>query len=362
MTFTINQQELKNISEIIGATIPKKAIKPILAGVKIYNNNDRIIFEATDMESSVRIISEAYDVKEAGQYVIDAETLKEIAKNSIANQIQFDLQNNKAVAKFGTGLIKIPVMNVEDYPALSFAEAGDEIKMSADMFKEMTDKTVFSASDDEMQRNLNGVLFEFEGDEFKMVTADSYRMAVAQRLLDRGEQIDMNMFVPLKAIKQMQKLIKKDAVIRYDSKSITFTQQRITFSTRLMDVRFPNYKAVLPVAFQTEITANRKELIDAVKLISVIAKGKGDTVKFDIQGDTLSVTARSQDRGDGDVKLLIEKAGKDMTIAFDPHFMIEGLSKYELEEITLKFVDESNAMQTGDEHDLHIIMPVKIRS
>ena len=362
MKFTIKKEELKYIAEIIGATIPKKAIKPILSGVKIYNKNDRIIFEATDMESSVRIISEAYDVKEAGQYVIDAETLKEIAKNSIANQINFELEKNKAVAKFGTGLIKIPVMNAEDYPALSFAEAGDEIKMSADMFKEMTDKTVFSASGDEMQRNLNGVLFEFDGDKFKMVTADSYRMAVAQRLLDRGEQIDMNMFVPLKAIKQMQKLIKKDAVIRYDSKSITFTQHRITFSTRLMDVQFPNYKAVLPVAFQTEITVNRKELIDAVKLISVIAKGKGDTVKFDIQGDTLSVTARSQDRGDGDVKLLIKKAGKDMTIAFDPHYLIEGLSKYEPEEITLKFVDESNAMQTGDEHDLHVIMPVKIRS
>src|SRR6056297_3207445 len=180
MRFTINQQELKNIAEIIGATIPKKAIKPILSGVKIYNNNDRIIFEATDMESAVRIVSEAYDVKEAGQYVIDAETLKEIAKNSIANQIQFDLQENKAVAKFGTGLIKIPVMNAEDYPALNFAEAGDEIKMSADMFREMTDKTVFSASNDEMQRNLNGMLFEFDGDEFKMVTADGYRMSVAQ--------------------------------------------------------------------------------------------------------------------------------------------------------------------------------------
>ena len=362
MKFTIKQNELKYIADIIGGVIPKKNIKPILSGVKIYNKNDRVIFEASDMESAVRIVSEAYDVKDAGQYVIDAETLKEIAKNSIATEIKIELEPNKAIAKFGTGSIKIPVMNAEDYPELNFAETGEEIKITADMFHDMADKTVFSASNDEMQRNLNGVLWEFDGQTFKMVTADSYRMAVAQRLLDRGEQINMNMFVPLKAIRQMQKLIKKDAVVRYDSKSITFAQQRVTFSTRLMDVQFPNYKNVLPVAFQTEITVNRKELIDAVKLIAVIAKGKGDTVKFDIQGDVLSVTARSQDRGDGDVKLMIEKLGKDMLIAFDPHYLIEGLSKYELEEITLKFVDENNAMQTGDEHDLHIIMPVKIRS
>jgi len=129
-----------------------------------------------------------------------------------------------------------------------------------------------------------------------------------------------------------------------------------------MDVQFLNYKNVLPVAFQTEITVNRKELIDSIKLIAVIAKGKGDTVRFDIQGDTLSVTARSQDRGDGDVKLMIEKLGKDMLIAFDPQFLIEGLSKYDVEDIKLQFVDESNAMQTGDDYNLHIIMPVKIRA
>jgi len=189
-------------------------------------------------------------------------------------------------------------------------------------------------------------------------------MAVAARHLDRGGQIDMNMFVPLKAVKQMLKLVKDDITLKFDTKSLTFKMAYgsfdswVTFSTRLLDVRFPNYRNVLPKDFQTELTVNRKELIDAVKLIGVIAKGKGDTVKFDIQGDTLQVTAKSQDRGDGDVKLQIKKEGKDMLIAFDPQFLIEGLSKYDVEDIKLQFVDESNAMQTGDDYNLHIIMPV----
>ncbi len=59
---------------------------------------------------------------------------------------------------------------------------------------------------------------------------------------------------------------------------------------------------------------------------------------------------------------MIEHADKDVLVAFDPNFLIEGLSKYELEDIEMKFVDASNAMQIADENDIHIIMPVKIRS
>jgi len=368
MKFSITQNELNDIADIIGGAIPKKAIKPILSGVKIYANGGKVIFEATDMESSVRIESQATGIEGGGQYVVDASTLKEIAKNSISTLIDFELEENKVVAHLGSGEIKIPVMNANDYPELSFAELGDEINVPYKYFKDMTDKTVFCASTDEMARNLNGVLLEFEGRSFRMVTADSYRMAVAARHLDRGGQIDMNMFVPLKAVKQMLKLVKDDITLKFDTKSLTFKMAYgsfdswVTFSTRLLDVRFPNYRNVLPKDFQTELTVNRKELIDAVKLIGVIAKGKGDTVKFDIQGDTLQVTAKSQDRGDGDVKLQIKKEGKDMLIAFDPQFLIEGLSKYDVEDIKLQFVDESNAMQTGDDYNLHIIMPVKIRA
>lgn len=362
MKYTITQHEMNSIAEIIGGTIPKKAIKPILSGVKIYAQDGKVLFEATDMESSVRIESKAYDIEGTGAYVIDAETLKEIAKKSITTQIEFELEDNKAIAHLGAGQIKIPVMNAEDYPELSFAEQVDEILIPFKYFKDMTDKTVFCASTDEMVRNLNGVLWEFEGRIFRMVTADSYRMAIAQRHLDRGEQIDINLFLPLKAVKQMLKIVKDDIAIKYDSKTITFTQGNIIFATRLLDVSFPNYKTVVPERFETTIKVNRKELIDAVKLIEVIARGKGDTVKFDIKGDTLEVTAKSQDRGDGDVKLMIEHADKDVLVAFDPNFLIEGLSKYELEDIEMKFVDASNAMQIADENDIHIIMPVKIRS
>jgi DNA polymerase-3 subunit beta len=361
---------MNSIAEIIGGTIPKKAIKPILSGVKIYAQDGKVLFEATDMESSVRIESKAYDIEGTGAYVlegtdayvIDAETLKEIAKKSITTQIEFELEDNKAIAHLGAGQIKIPVMNAEDYPLLSFAEQGDEILIPYKYFKDMTDKTVFCASTDEMVRNLNGVLWHFEGRIFRMVTADSYRMSIAQRHLDRGGQIDINLFLPLKAVKQMLKIVKDDIKIKYDSKAITFVQGNITFATRLLDVNFPNYKAVVPEQFETTIKVNRKELIDAVKLIEVIARGKGDTVKFDIQGGMLNVAARSQDRGDGDVKLMIEHSDKDILVAFDPNFLVEGLSKYDVEDIEMKFVDASNAMQTGDDKDIHIVMPVKIRS
>jgi DNA polymerase-3 subunit beta len=195
-----------------------------------------------------------------------------------------------------------------------------------------------------------------------MVTADAYRMAVAEKRIERTLTRNINIFVSLKTMKMMQKLIKKDLVIRYDTKKIILKQENITFSARLMDVNFPNYKAVLPNNFATEIKVNRKELTDAIKLISVIAKNQGDTVKIDIKNNVMIASARSADRGDGEVSIEIEHEGGDIVVAFDPAFILDVLKSLDEKEVSMKFVDAENAlqMQSSDEV-LYIVMPVKMR-
>jgi len=361
MKFTIRKSELTEITNAIAGVIPKKNIKPILAGVMIEKQDDKIVFEATDMESSIKVVSRAIDIEGDGKYVIDAKTLLEVAKNAYVDDVKFNLEKNIATAKVGSGNIKLPVMNADDYPEIFFDD-GEEIGLSAEIMHKLINKTMFSASKDEMVRNLNGILWEIEGNTFRMVTADSYRMAIAEETIDKVSENSISFFVSLKSMQNIKRIIKKDLTLKYSNTKIAFTQGNTTYSTRLMDVNFPNYKAVLPSNFQTEIKADRKELTDTLKLLSVIAKSEGDTVVFDIKNNVLKINARSIDRGDGEMMLDCTGNGVDITVAFDPKFLIEGLNNFDNDTIDLLFVDAENALQMQqDENALHIIMPVKIK-
>lgn len=360
---------LTNSASKIVSIIPKKNIKPILSGVKIHSQDDGIYFSATDMESSIRIKVECFEKEGQGSYVIDALTLEEISKNLLKDEVHFTLEPNKAIAHTGTGEIKIPVMNADDYPELNFENVGEEIQLPKDKIKDMIEKVLFCASTDEMIRNLNGILWEFSGSYLRLVSADSYRMAVTEEVVFDQERPDLSFFLSLKSMKEIQSLLKetdeKQFTIKFDGKKVITKIKDLVFTARLMDVSFPNYKAVLPQQFQTKIIIDRKEILKALKLINIIARGKGDTVKLNIEDNKLEISARSQDRGDGDIPYEIKQEGKDMLVAFDPVYLIEGLQHFDGDEVEMNFVDENNALQINDTEIsgfLHIIMPVKIRT
>src|SRR6056297_1717727 len=333
MKFSMKKNVLMNASSKITGIIPKKNIKPILSGVKIHSEEDSIYFSATDMESSMMIKVECYDLEEKGSYVIDALTLEEISKNLLKNEVHFTLEPNKAIAHTGAGEIKIPVMNADDYPELDFENVGESIVLLKKKVLDMIDKVLFCASTDEMIRNLNGVLWEFSGKYLRLVSADSYRMAVTEEMVFDNERSDLSFFLSLKSMKEIQTLLKESDEetfsIKFDGKKVITKIKNIFFTARLMDVSFPNYKAVLPEQFQTKIIIDRIEILKALKLINIIAKGKGDTVKLTIEENKLEISAKSQDRGDGDIPYEKKQEGKNMVVPFDPGYLIEGLQHFD---------------------------------
>jgi DNA polymerase-3 subunit beta len=362
MKFKILKTDLVNIMDKIVGVVPKKNIKPILSGVRVFEQEGNVYFEATDMETSIRIKSPAFDIEESGEYVVEAETFRDIAKNSISDEMAIDLSENKAIAKVGKGRIKLPIMSASDFPSLDFTAETNSIQLTRKELKHAIDHTLFSASKDEMIRNLNGALIELSSNNFRMVTADSYRLAILDQPIEQKIGEEAQLFLSYKTIKTLEKLLLEEEItLHYNDKRIVFHVGDIEFAGLLLNVSFPNYKAVLPETFETQITVNKKDLVDSLKLINIIAKGKGDIIKLNIAENTVTVEAKSADRGDGNVPIPIEKQGKDMVVGFDPTFLIEGLSHIDDETVAMNFVSNANALQMQTNGFIHIIMPIKLR-
>jgi len=368
--FLLKKKEFEKAAEKLVNVIPKKNIKPIPSGVKIFEEEGVLFFEATDMESSVKIKMGAYDLKGGGTYVVDAITLHDIAKNLLNDEVTFELESNRATAHTGTGEVNIPIMNADDFPELDFSESGEQIGINREKILNMIEKVIFCASKDEMVRNLNGVFWEFSGKYLRLVSADSFRLALAEEQLFDDDAHDSIMFlIALKSMKEIQTFLKNSDeelfTISYDGKKIRLELGNIIFASRIVESSFPDYKAVVPDSFKTRLVIKKGELLKSLRLINIITKEVGDTVKLDITDERFLLTARSPDRGDAEIPLSVKKEGQDLKIAFDPAFLIEGIQHFDNEDLELNFVDENSALQINDldlQGFVHIIMPVKLRT
>ncbi len=370
MKFDINRSDFTYAISKVVNIIPSKNIKPILSGVLIKLEDNVVNFTATDMESSINIALNCNQYEGNGEFVIDAKTMAEVARNLLDNTVELELEGNSVRVTSGSGALKLPIMDVADYPNVVFMDSGREIVFPRETLVNMIDRVSFCASTDEYMRNLNGVFWEFSGTYLRMVTADGFRLALAEEEIKANEQGNMDEAVFLLSLKNMKEIsgFLKEMddeffTIKYDGKRIGFNFKGIKYVARIMDASFPDYKRIIPEQFKTNVVIKREEFLKHLKFASVITKSIGDSVRIEIEDSKLHLIVRSQDKGDANNTIDVEHEGANLIIAFNPRFLIEGLQHFQNEEIELNFVDSNNALQINDldvQGFIHIVMPVRM--
>ena len=368
-TLTLNTSNFKEILKRAKTVKPKKAIKPILQCLFIKENNQVMV---TDYYTTVIYTPSIINSEGNGIFAVNIDSLYKIV--SKIKQDEFCIQlDNKAVITYGKINITLPLSDADDYPDTCLLQDAKNIlnfNIEVKELKKMLQNVLFTACKDEMTKNLNGVLFEFSNNYFKMVTADSYRMSLTEKNMP-GIDINKQMFMPLNSLIELNKnlkYIKKEFVTLqvYENYINIELQEKCDYLLQMKcnDINFPNYNAVIPNSFETQITVNRLELLEIVIAVGELTKKVGDTFKFDITQNKIQIKTNILDVGSFDATINGDINGKDLLCAFDSAYIIESLKHFASKNIILSFVDASNALQltTYEDKDyLQIVMPVKIK-
>src|ERR671920_2320712 len=125
-------------------------------------------------------------------------------------------------------------------------------------------KVARSASRDETRPVLTGILVSASGDELRMVATDSYRLSVKETRLESALEAGFEANVPARALEELGRLVRDDVEqirIGVRSNQVVFEVGGVALSSRLIDGQFPNYRQLLPEAYEHELTASREELL-----------------------------------------------------------------------------------------------------
>ncbi len=355
---------LQAVQNVVGT----RTTLPILSNVLLKAEGDSLKCTATDLDVTVSC-SVAAKVGKDGGTTIPVKRLFSIVRELQAPEIELDT-NDKSVSslKAGASFYKINGISGDEFPPMpEFGEAS-AVTLPQEKVKAMLKKTSIAISMDESRYVLNGVFMSFKSDKVTMVATDGRRLAMDEQELNGDGGATGDIIVPTKAVTELNRLLQNsgDVEIRFSENQVSFNlrgedQQEILLISKLVEGNYPNYKQVIPSETKQRVTLVRDELLQALRRAEVMTNDKSNSVKLTFGSNNLAITANTPEVGEGRESIAINYGGDEVSVAFNPGYMMDPLKVLDCEEIYMELNDElSPGLIRGKDHFLYVLMPMRM--
>ncbi len=129
--------------------------------------------------------------------------------------------------------------------------------MERTAFLDTITKVGRSASRDESRPVLTGILVRFEEGKLVMAATDSYRLSVKETALTQGPARELEAIVPARALGELARVAQsaesETLAVGILDNQVVFDVDGVTITARRIDGQFPNYKQLVPEAFEAEV-------------------------------------------------------------------------------------------------------------
>lgn len=335
---------------------------PVLSGVRLDVNEGALTVTGTDLELTIRLSIPVHSDRD-GSAVVPARLVADIVKALPAGAVECALGDDDLAISAGRSQFSVRPLSLGDYPA-QVEPTGDPVTLATDQVADALRQVVRAASTDDARAVLTGVLIAAEDDGLKVVATDSYRLAVRDlpqsSMLAAGQKV----LVPSRALAELQRILSHDAElsVRLGAREAVFEAGGTRLTTRLIEGEYPNYRNLLPSSYPNTLTVGREALLEALRRVKILAQDS-TPVRLALGGDTLGLTAITQDVGNAHEEIDASYNGTEMTVAFNPDYLASGIDAVEGDEVTLSTMDPMKpAVLRGIGHDdyLYLLMPVRV--
>jgi DNA polymerase III subunit beta len=364
MKLSVARSELLDALTVAGKGMSARSTLPILSGILMSAAEGQMQLQATDLEISVRRTCSAL-VEEDGKVVIPGRLLTEIVRNLPEAAVTIETEGEVAHVRCQHSSFTVKTLSPVDFPKFPELVLERTVSLPSTVINSVVKRVSRSVSRDETRATLTGILVVVEGPSLKMVSTDSYRLAISEVVLEGEPTEDLQVVVPGKALDEATRLTgdTQEMKMGVTENQVVFEFGETTFVTRRIEGNFPNYKQIIPKDSTTAIEIPTDELIAAVKRVSLLAL-HNSPIKLTVNGadQTLSLSAMTQDVGDASEDLMVKVDGDDTEIAFNHSFLMDGLSSAGADTIRLEIKDRDKPgliKSVSEDGFLYVLMPVR---
>jgi DNA polymerase-3 subunit beta len=257
----------------------------------------------------------------------------------------------------------------DDYPKLPSPDDVDSVEVPSKTLVRGINKTIFATSSDELRPAMTGVYFQVDFNGITFVATDAHRL-VRYTFNKVEPNISTSFILPKKALNLLKNALPAgDDLVKISfNKAFSFFQyDNVSMSCRLIDARYPDYNAVIPLENPNKMSITRHDLVNSLKRISIYANKTTNQVVLSITDGSLTISAQDLDFSNEAVEQLpCSYEGENINIGFNAKFLAEMLSTQESDQINVEMSSPGRAglimpaEQVEGEDLLMLIMPVML--
>jgi len=365
MKFSIPREAmLAPISQVVNV-VERRQTLPVLANFLIEAVDEGLGITGTDMEVEV-VARASAEVAQTGSITVPARKLVDICR-ALPEGVQLDVQLNedKLALHAGRSRFTLSTLPASEFPSSDQSETLQGYEVSQKTLRWLLEKTAFAMAQQDVRHYLNGLLLEFRDGQVRAVATDGHRLALAESAAEVGGDVRA-VIVPRKGVMEMNRILEdvdEPLQVKLGQGFLRVDRDRVVMTTKLIDGRFPDYEAVIPLISDQPVLAGRHELAHALQRAAILSNEKYRGVRLELLPDTLRIIAHNPQQEEATEEIEAEHSLDNLKVGFNVNYLLDALGSMEGEKVAISLKDASSScLVTDPDSDAvrQVVMPLKL--
>ncbi|MGW0854552.1 DNA polymerase III subunit beta [Streptomyces sp. NPDC002690] len=374
MKIRVERDVLAEAVAWVARSLPARPPAPVLAGLLLKAEDGALSFSSFDYEVSAKVSVDA-EIEEDGTVLVSGRLLADICRALPNRPVEISTDGVRATVVCGSSRFTLHTLPVEEYPALPQMPTATGT-VPGEIFASAAAQVAIAAGRDDTLPVLTGVRIEIEGETVTLASTDRYRFAVREfQWKPENPDASAVALVPAKTLLDTAKALTSGDTVTLALSGAGAGEGLIGFegagrrtTTRLLEGDLPKYRTLFPTEFNSVAVIETAPFVEAVKRVALVAE-RNTPVRLSFEQGVLILEAGSSDDAQAVERVDAVLEGDDISIAFNPTFLLDGLSAIDSPVAQLSFTTSTKpALLSGrpavdaEANDAYkyLIMPVRL--
>lgn len=366
MKITAQRETLLKPLQIVSSVVERRQTSPILANTLLSVTGKQLTLTGTDLEVEMVATTEVV-CDEDGDITLPARKFMDLCRTlPDGANLDITIEKDRAIIRSGRSRFTLTTLPAVEYPNIDPIDTPLRLTLGQSQLKQLIENTQFAMAQQDVRYYLNGLMLEIQPDRVTTVATDGHRLAYSSLPMSTSITDTRQIIVPRKGVIELQRLLESDDTpveIQIGNNHIRLVLPSVTFTSKLIDGKFPDYQQVIPANPVRNLVVNRDDLHQVFNRIAVLSNEKFRGMRLQLESNLLRASVHNPEQEEAEEEIEVSYSGDAFEIGFNIGYFMDALSAIRSDEVRVSFTDSNHSCLVegvSDQSARYVIMPMRL--
>ena len=366
MQFSIQREALlKPLQQVVGV-VERRQTLPVLANLLVKVADGRVSLTGTDLEVEMMATAQAEKLVD-GEITIPARKLFDIVRAlPDGARIELKLNADRVALSAGRSRFTLTTLPAREFPTVDEIELVEKVSLPEEVLRDLMERTSFAMANQDVRYYLNGMLLDLHEHTLRCVATDGHRLAMKETQLPNAVATRRQIIIPRKGVNELVGLLESgegQVELEFGRNHLRVRRGDVVFTSKLIDGRFPDYEAVIPLGADKTATLDRDVLRGALQRAAILSNEKYRGVRLELSPGKLRIVAHNPEQEEAVEEVEADTHVSDLAVGFNVGYLLDALAALRGDKARLSLRDAQSSclvQENDNEYSRHVIMPLRL--